>query len=409
MLRSKLSGTGILGAAALLALVGCSGKKEAAGPPPGANAPAPVRAAMAETRDVPVELAAFGSAEPLATIALKAQVSGEVIEVLFQEGDRVSQGQPLFRIDARPYEVALAEAEANLARAEAERGLAEANLRENDVRAKNAQVEMERNKTLLGRKIVTQEEFDQSRTAAEALIAAAGAESAAVRSASEMIRAAKAAVDATRLDLGYCVIASPMDGRTGSLMAHRGNLVTANAGEALVAITQTKPMYVAFTVPERYLPSLREAMAAGEVPVYAVAPDSGMEPIQGRLVFIDNAVDRVTSTIRLKAEFSNEDEVLWPGQYLGVRVSLGIQTGTTTVPSQAVQTSQDGPYVYVVGAEGKAEWRVVNVGITHGDVTVIEEGVQPGEKVITEGHLRVAPGGAVRVLEDTETPEASAE
>lgn len=392
---------------AVLGLAGCPAKKEAGGPPPGAGQPAPVHAATAGLADVPVELTAFGTAEPLASVSLRAQVTGEIVEVLFKEGDTVSKGQPLFRLDSRPFEVALAEAEAHVARAEAQRSQAEATLRENQVRARNANVELERNRTLLSREIVTQEEFDQSATAAAALEAAAGADAAAVRSAGEDIRAARAAVEAAKLELGYCTIVSPMDGRTGGLLAHPGNLVTANGGEPLVMITQMRPIYVTFTVPEHHLPALRQAMAERKVPVHAAVPNSGMAPIEGSLVFIDNMVDRVTSTIRLKAEFLNEDEALWPGQYLGVRVSLGIQSGKTTVPAQAVQTSQDGQYVYVVTGENKAESRAVQVGISHGEVTVIEEGVQPGERVITEGHLRVAPGGDVRVLDGA--PEAAAE
>jgi len=396
-------------AVALLGLAGCPANKSAGGPPPGAGQAAPVQAAPAETRDVPVELTAFGTAEPLASVELKAQVAGEIVEVLFKEGDQVAKGQPLFRLDPKPFEVALAEAEAMVARAEAQQTQAQAILRENQVRARNAQVELERNRTLLAREIVTREEFDQSETAAAALEAASGADAAAVQSAGEEIRAARASVDAAKLDLSYCTIVSPMDGRTGSLMAHPGNLVTANGGNPLVMITQTRPIYVTFTVPEHHLPALRAAMAAGEVVVHAAAPDSTMEPIAGKLVFIDNMVDRVTSTIRLKAEFVNDGEVLWPGQYLGLRVSLGVQPGKTVVPARAVQTSQNGPYVYVVTAENKAESRNVTVGISHDDFTAIEEGVQAGEVVITDGHLRVAPGGAVRVLDGDNAPEAAAE
>lgn len=398
----------VAGLILLLTLAGCPGEKKAGGPPPGANQPAPVHAAVAETARVPEELSAFGTAEPLSTIELKAQVSGEIVEVLFAEGERVTQGQALFRIDPRPFEAALAEAEANVARAIALRGQAEANLRENEVKAKNAQVELERNKTLLAREIVTQEEFDQSKTAAEALVASAGADAAAVRSTHENIRAAEAAVEVAKLNLSYCTIVSPLEGRTGSLMAHRGNLVSANASEPLVVITQTAPMYVTFTVPEHQLPALRRAMAAGDVPVYAAAPDSSMEPITGRLVFMDNRVDTVTSTIRLKAEFENRDEVLWPGQYLSVRVGIGFQDNCTTVPSEAVQTGQEGAYVYVVTAENNAEMRPVKAGITHERITVINEGLQPGERVITEGHLRVAPGGPVRVLDDSQPAETPA-
>ncbi len=402
---NKFAITGTFGAFALLSLAGCPGPKQAGGPPPGASQPAPVHAATAETNRVPVELMAFGTAEPLSTIELKAQVAGEIVEVLFTEGERVTQGQPLFRIDPRPFEAAVAEAEANVARAVALRGQAEANLREDEVMAKNAEVELERNKTLLAREIVTQEEFDQSKTAAEALKASAVADAAAVRSSGENIRAANAAVDVAKLNLSYCTIVSPLEGRTGSLMAHRGNLVSANASEPLIVITQTTPMYVTFTVPEHHLPALRQSMAAGEVPVYAAAPDSGMEPITGRLVFIDNRVDSVTSTIRLKAEFENADEVLWPGQYLGVRVGLGFRDNCTTVPAEAVQTGQNGAYVYLVTPEDKAEMRPIKAGITHGGLTIVEEGLEPGDRVITEGHLRVAPGGPVRVLTGDESAE----
>lgn len=406
MMLNKNLVLGVLGASALVCFAGCPGQKKAGGPATGAAQPAPVHAAAAEVERVPVELTAFGTAEPLSTIALKAQVSGEIVEVLFAEGDRVTQGQGLFRIDPRPFEAALAEAEANLARSIAKRGEAEANLREHEVMARNAQVELERNKTLLSREIVTQEEFDQSQTAADAMKAAAGADAAAVKSAAEDIRAAQASVDVAQLNLNYCVITAPLEGRTGSLMAHRGNLVSANASEPMVVITQTAPMNVTFTVPERYLQPLREAMNAGEVPVWATIPETNLAPLSGKLSFIDNAVDKVTSTIRLKAVFENEGDTLWPGQYVSVRVGLGFQDNRTTVPAEAVQTSQSGPYVYVVTAENKAELRTVKPGTPFGTRIVIEEGLQPGETVLTDGHLRVAPGGEVRILDDTMPAEA---
>jgi multidrug efflux system membrane fusion protein len=390
----------------LLGLAGCSGEKKAGGPPPGASQPAPVHAAMAQTQRVPIELTAFGTAEPLTAIALKAQVSGELVEVLFAEGDRVTQGQPLFRIDPRPFEAALAEARANLARAEAQRGEAEAKLRENEVRAKNAQVEHERNQTLLSREIVTQEEFDQSRTAADALKASAGADAAAVKSASESIRAAEAAVAVAELNLGYCTITSPLEGRTGSLMAHRGDLVSVNGSAPLVMITQTAPMNVSFTLPERYLQPLRDGMNAGEVPVYVAIPETDKEPLTGKLAFIDNTVDTVTSTIRLKAVFDNPGDALWPGQYVNVRVGLGFLDDRVTVPTQAIQTSQDGPYVYVIGADSKAELRRVKTGPSFDTYTVIDEGVQSGEQIMTDGHLRVAPGGAIKLLDEAPAAEA---
>ncbi|MBI2421968.1 MAG: efflux RND transporter periplasmic adaptor subunit [Candidatus Hydrogenedentes bacterium] len=408
MKLTKYTRAGMLFGAALGMLSGCQQATKAGGPPPGTVQAAPVHTATATSERVPVELTAFGAAEPLSTIALKAQVSGEIMEVLFKEGDRVAPGQPLFRIDPRPFEAKLAEAEAMLARSEAQRSLAEANLRENEVMLRNAQVELDRNKALLEREFVTQEEFDQSRTAAEALRASAGADTAAVRAAGEEIRAAQAAVEAARLDLAYCTLSSPLDGRTGSLMAHRGDLVSANASAPLVVITQTQPMYVSFTLPERYLNQLREGMAAGAVPVYATIPDTAMDPLEGKLTFIDNAVDKVTSTIRLKAQFENTGETLWPGQYVNVRAGLGFLENRTTVPGEAVQTSQDGPYVYVITAEKTAELRQVKLGPAFGNRLVIEEGVAPGESVMSDGHLRVAPGGAVTVLDESQAAEAPA-
>jgi len=376
----------------------------AGGPPP-----APVRVATAESRRVPVEVSTFGNAEPLSSVELKAQASGEIIAVLFKEGDEVEQGQELFKIDPRPFEADLAEAEANVARFEAQLAQAEANLRANEVRAGNAQVELDRNKTLLEREIVTQEEFDQSRTAAEAMRAAAGAESAGVRSAREEIRAAQAAIQTARLNLEYCTVRAPVSGRTGNLMAHQGDVVNASAGAPLVHITQMKPIYVSFTLPEQYLSKIRTRNASGAVTVMAAIPHADTPPVAGRLSFIDNAVDRATSTIRLKATYENEDEVLWPGQYVDVRVELDVLENATTVPARAVQTSQDGPFVYVVNGESKAELRRVQTGPQSGEVIVIESGLQAGERVVTDGHLRVTPDGTVKLLDSPAPAEPAAQ
>lgn len=395
-------------ALAALTLAGCGGPgggsgaggARPAGGGPSAPAPAPVHVATAETARVPVEVTAFGSAESISTVELRAQVSGEVVEVLFREGDAVTAGQELFRIDPRPFEVALAQAEANVARFEAELKQAQAMLRENEVRARNADVEHQRNETLLAREIVTQEEFDRSRTAAEAARASAIASDAAVNSARENIRAAQAAIEHARLDLERSVLRSPMDGRTGNLMIHRGDIVSASSPDPMVVITQIKPIYVSFTLPERYLSELRAADAAGDVTVRATIPQSGQDPVSGVLSFIDNQVERVTSTIRLKATFDNESETLWPGQYVDVRVELDVLENVITVPSQAVQTSQDGRYVYVISRDGIAELRPVTTGALYEGSIVITEGLQAGEVVVIDGHLRVLPGGPVKVLDD---------
>ena len=390
-------------AIAALPLAACHSEPAASGKPGGPPPPAPVRAAKAESSRVPVAVTAFGTVEPVATIELKAQVGGEIVEVLFKEGDTVVQGQELFKIDPRPFEVALAQAEANVARFEAQLGEAQAGLRENDVRAQNAQIELGRNKTLLEREIVTQEEYDQARTMAEAMRAATGGNAAGVASAREEIRAAIAAVDQAKLNLEYCTLRSPIDGRTGNLMYHRGDVVRMGAAEPLVVITQTKPINVSFTLPERYLPQLRLASSAGDVAVRASIPQSGVEPVMGKLTFIDNSVDRVTSTIRLKAEFENGDELLWPGQYIDLSIELEVLEDVVTIPAEAVQVGQSGEYVYALDAELKATERPVKTGPTVGALVVIEEGLAAGESVVTEGHLRVTEGAAVKLL-DAEAP-----
>lgn len=359
-------------------------------------APVPVHVATAQTASVPLQVSAFGNAEPLSTVEVRAQVSGEVTAVSFTEGDEVAEGQELFRIDPRPFEVALAQAEANVSRMEAQLRQAEANLRQSEVQAQNARVELQRNQTLLEKELVTQEEFDQARTAAEAMLAASSATTAAVSAAQEDIRAATAQVDHARLQLEYCTIKSPMDGRTGSLLIHRGDIVSANATDPMVTIRQMKPIYVSFTLPERYLPQLRSSFDAG-VRVLATIPNADSARIEGTLSFIDNNVDNATSTIRLKASFPNEDETLWPGQYVDLSVQLATLENAVTIPTPAIQTSQEGLYVFVVTPEGKAEMRTVKQGATYEGQSVVE-GVQAGEVVITDGQLRVTPDGPVKVL-----------
>lgn len=368
---------------------------------------APVRVGTAQLQRVPVEITSFGSAESLSSIDLKAQVSGEIVDVLFQEGDRVHAGQTLFQIDPRPFQVALEQAQANLARYEAQLSLAKANLHENEVRAENAQLELERNKTLLAREIVTQEEFDQSRTSAEAMLAASRANTAAVRAAEQDIRAAQSDVDSAQLNLSYCTVQSPIDGRTGNLMFHKGDLVSMAAGTPLVVIMQTKPIYVSFTLPERFLPQLRAAQESGGITVHAKVPESDMPPVTGQISFVDNTVDRDTSTIRLKATFENADEELWPGQYVEVAVQLRVIDNAVVVPARAVQTSQRGPYVYLVDNTLNATMRPVTLGPAMQDIVVIESGLQAGDRIVVEGHLRVTPDGPVKILDEPKPVEAA--
>lgn len=391
----------------LLLAAGCTQPAAQPGGPGGGGPkePAPVRIAEARVESVPVELENIATAESVSTVEIKAQVSGEIIEVLFKEGDTVTEGQELFHIDSRPFEAALKMAEAKLARAAALREEASAQLSRNRAEAENMRTELERNKTLLDREMVTREEYDTARTAAAATSAAVDASAATVRSAGEDIRAAEAEVERAKLDLAYCVIRAPITGRSGALQTHKGDLVRANDTVPMVTLTQLKPIYVSFTLPEKYLVDVRLRSAQGPLKVRALIPEHEHTPILGELTFVDNAVDQETSTIRLKATFPNEDELLWPGQFVRVLVEMEIVNDVVVVPSQAVQTGQQGTYTYVIGADLKAELRPVKTGPRREGLTVISEGLGAGEKIVTDGHMRVAPGQEVRVISDA--PEAA--
>lgn len=395
--------------AALAVLCGCV-KQENGAKRPGAEK-APVRIAAAERRAVPVALHTIGTVEAYSTIAVRAQAGGELRTVHFKEGDVVEKGQLLFSIDPRPYEVALKQAEANLAKAQAQAEQAKAALAKNQTQADNAQTERKRSETLLPQKMVSQEEYDRARTSARALQEAVAADAAAVKSAIEAIRAAEAAMDDAKLRLEYCTIQSPIRGRTGSLQIHPGNLVKANDTTPMVTITQTEPIYVTFTLPEKRLSEVRGQMESGALAVDAVLPDEADAPVSGRLCFIDNTVNQATGTIRMKAEYENKEGRLWPGQFVDVRIQMAVLEEALVVPGQAIQTGQNGTYVYVVTPDLTAELRTVKTDASMDGMTVINEGLQPEEKVVIDGQVRVKPGGTVSILSDspgTQKTEAQA-
>jgi multidrug efflux system membrane fusion protein len=349
---------------------------------------------------MPVQLAAIGSVEAYSTIQVKAQVSGALTQVLFNEGDVVGKDQTLFVIDPRPHQVALEQAEAGLARARAQLEQARANLARDQIQAANAQVDLDRDAALLPKGMVSKEEFDNVRTNAETLKAAVTADEAAVKSDQEAIRSAQAAIEDAKLQLGYCTIGSPIQGRTGSLLINRGNLVKANDAASLVVINQTAPIYVSFTVPEKDLSAIREHMAQGALEVKAIIPQQEDKPVTGKLTFIDNTVNQTTGTIRLKATFPNEDNRLWPGQFVNVTLQLTVQADAIVVPAEAVQTGQAGPYAYVIKPDMTAELRNLVVGDTQNSLTIIKEGLEPDDKVVTDGHLRVVPDVPVKILSE---------
>jgi membrane fusion protein, multidrug efflux system len=381
----------------LMLFSACSGGS-ASGKPERATArgAVPVTVASVVQKTVPVQVRAIGAVEAYSTIMVKSQVEGELMRVHFKEGQDVKKGDPLFTIDPRPFEAALRQAEANLAKDMAQAKQAEANLARDTAQAKNAAVDARRYAELLQRRLVAQADYDQQRTNADALQAAVRADQAAVETAKAAIRADQAAAENAKLQLGYTAIRSPIDGRTGYLMIQQGNLVKAN-DTMLVTINQISPIYVTFAVPEQELPAIQKYMAAGSLTVAANVPMAAGPPERGVLSFVDNAVDRATGTIRLKGTFANADRQLWPGQFVNVVLTLTTQPNAVVVPSQAVLSGQEGQHVFVVKPDLAVEYRPVSVGRSLDGETVITEGLQPEETVVTDGQLRLAPGTTVEV------------
>ena len=324
----------------------------------------PVTVVTVAQQNVPFRLQAIGNVEPLSTVAVKARVDGQIVEVNFKEGEEVRKGSVLFKIDPRPYQATLCQAEATQARDVAQRDQARSQER--------------RYKELLEKNFVSKDSYAQFRTNAE--------------SAEAVAQASKAAVDSARLNLEYCTIRSPIDGYPGKIQIQMGNLVKANDTNPLVILNQVHPIYVSFALPEQNLTALRTFMKKGPLSVDAGPPNSGKIAASGTLVFVDNAVDSTTGTIKLRAQFDNKDNALWPGQFVNVSVNLYEQKNAIVVPAQAVQTGPDGQFVFVVKPDMTAEVRKVTVERAEGDNVIIAKGLQSGEQVVTRGQLRLAPG-----------------
>ncbi len=355
-------------------LPACAGRAPAAGPPA-----VPVVTAVAAQKDVPVQVQAIGTVEPFSTVTVKPQVGGLIETVHFKEGTDVRAGDLLFTIDRRPYEAALRQAES---------------ARERDAaQLRNAQSEARRAESLSTQGILSREAHEQAHAASEALAAT--------------VRSDEAAVDTARLQLGYCTIRSPIDGRTGSLLVHQGNLVKAVDGQTLVVVNRVDPVYVSFAVPEKRLSEIERAMASGRLVVEALLPGDDAAPIPGRLTFLDNAVDRSTGTIRLKGTFPNPGRRLWPGQFVSARLTLAVRSGAVVVPSQALQTGQAGTFVFVVKPDLTAESRAVVVAQEADGEAVVEKGLAPGERVVTDGQLRLVPGAKVDLKSPAPNPGAT--
>ena len=357
--------TTLLAALALFASACSSGPGEGGGDHQQA---VPVTVATAIQKDIPVQLRAIGNVEPYSTVSVKSQVVGQLAHVHFVEGQRVDKGALLFTIDPRPFEAELRQAEAAVAR-----GVAE---------ARNAAVDAKRRTQLLAQGFVSRDEYDQSQTRAASLAAA--------------VKADEAAVENARLELQYCYIHSPIDGRVGQLLVHEGNVVEAN-DTLLAVINQVRPVYVSFSVPEQDLPEVRQRAGEGKLPVQAFLPHHDGTPIVGDLSFINNTVDTTTGTVLLKALFPNDDESLWPGQFVDVAVTLAVHRDAVLVPAEAIQVGQQGQFVFVVAADDSAVVRPVVPGSRTGSEIVVTQGLTAGERVVTEGQIRLAPGMIVQI------------
>jgi multidrug efflux system membrane fusion protein len=377
---------------AVVCCAGCSSGKEQV--QPGQSRAIPVSVMPILSKNMPVQVHAIGTIEAYSTVSIKSMTSGELQQVHFTEGQKVKRGSLLFEIDPRPFEADLARNEANLARDSAALREAKANLVKDSAQAENAEVEKKRYDLLVEKGVAPKEQSDQMRTNAEAAAAAVHADQAAVDSANEAIRADRAAVDQAKVQLSYCKIYSPIDGRAGALMIDRGNIVKAN-DVPMVIINQIQPIYADFAVPEQYLPEIRRYLSRGRIKVEAVS--HGNVSSEGTLTFIDNTVDSATGTIKLKATFANADEQLWPGQFVNIVINLSSHSNAVVAPNQAIQSGQEGSYVYVVEPDMTVVSRPIKLGRVVGDETIIESGLKPGEKVVTDGQLRLVPGASVQI------------
>jgi len=341
------------------------GKSEKGKGPP----PVPVTVAVVQQQTMPIALHAIGNVEAYSTVAIKARVGGQILEVNFREGQPVTKNEVLFRIDPRPFEAALRQAEANALRDRAARD--------------QARSQEKRYQELLDKNFISNEAYAQIRTNAATAEATA--------------KASQAALENARLALEYCTIRSPLEGYVGRVLLQAGNLVRADDSSPLVIINQVRPIYVNFGIPEQHLPEVRKHMAAGPLAAEVIPADAQQGAPRGTLIFVDNAVDPSTGTIRLRAQFENADAALWPGQFVNVSLRLYDQADALVVPATAVQTGPEGQYVYVIGEDMTADVRRVTVQRTDGERAIIARGVAKGERVVTRGQLRLGPKTRVQI------------
>src|SRR5262245_5807434 len=377
----------------LAILAGCQKKQQMAFERP----PSAVSVAAAISQDVPVYLDQIGKCVAREVVAVQPQVSGRITQIHFKDGVDLKKGDMLFTIDPRPFEVSLQQAESNLAKNIALKKQAEANLARDIAQAKYGDVQAERYAELHKQGVVSSEQSDQMRTNADALNATVNADRAAVHNAEEAIKVDEAAIESAKLQLSYCYIRSPIDGRAGQRQFDIGNVVSPGSPTSLLVIQRLDPIYADFTISQNDLSAVQQNMARGRLKVEVRLPDSLNSPLVGQLTFLDNAVQDATGNVNLRATLSNTDHRLWPGRFVNVRLVLDTLQNAVLVPVSAPQMSAKGQFVYVVKDDSTAVMRPVTVGQRQGDLVVIVKGVTAGERVVVTGQMGVTPGQKVRI------------
>jgi multidrug efflux system membrane fusion protein len=333
----------------------------------------PVTAGTVAAQDVPVFLNGIGTVQAYNMVAIKSRVDGHIVKVDFKEGQDIKEGEPLFQIDPRPFQAALEQAQSAKQKDEAQ--------------LSGAKLDLDRYEKLLGTGYQTRQSYD-NQTALVAQLQAA-------------IKGDEAQINTAKLNLSYADIRSPIDGRLGARLVDKGNLVHATDNTPLVMITEVKPIFVSFTLPQDDFDDLREGQSKAPLGVYAYSGDGKKQLAEGKLTLIDNTIDQTTGTIHLKARFDNEDERLWPGEFVSLRVVLSTRQNVATVPSQTVQDGPDGHYAYVIKPDNTVERRAVEVASIQDGIAVVTKGLTPGERVVVDGQYRLTNGARVN-------PQASA-
>jgi multidrug efflux system membrane fusion protein len=371
--------------------------------------PAPVSVTVAITQDVPTYLDAIGKTVAREVVSIQTQVSGRITSIHFTDGANVKKGDLLFTIDTRPFEANVRQAQANVSRDIALKKQAEANLAKDVAQAKWGEVQSKRYGDLVKSGVVPREQGEQLRASADSLNAAVDADRATVHSTEEAIKVDAAAVESAKVQLSYCYIRSPIDGRAGQRLVDVGNVVNpggssgggstggSSGGGTLLVIERLDPIYADFTISQDKLADVQQQMHAGTLKTEVHLPDTPENSVTGQLTFLNNAVENATGTVNLRATIPNEGHRFWPGRFVNIRLVLSTIHGAVLVPANAPQMSGKGSFVYVVKQDSTVEQRQVSLGQRQGDLIVVEKGVEPGERVVTNGQLGVTPGGKVRI------------